>query len=142
MQRMVYFIHPPATYNTRTERSVTELIKNRIGDDIKVISPSKLSRGRIRRWKEEVAMCSAVVGMALEGNYTVSVWTVLEYAQEKRLPVYTVEVDEGGHRWKDGILEDIEKLSAEESRKFVRRVTLGSTKDMLLGMFIGGRRKY
>lgn len=141
-QRQVYFIHPSITYNSRTERYTFDLIKSEIGDDVKIISPSTLSTNRVRKWKEDVVACHAVVGLALERKYTISVWTVLEYAEEKKIPVYTVEVDEGGYNWKEGIVDDVEKLSYEETRRFARDITLGSTREMFTGLIFGRRSKY
>ncbi|MGD2251058.1 MAG: hypothetical protein PVF58_21895 [Candidatus Methanofastidiosia archaeon] len=142
-KRLVYFIHPPVTYNSRTEREVKEMIKYRLGKDIKIISPSRMSSKRIRRWKEDVQESFAVVGMALENKYTISVWTLLEYAEKQKKLVYTVRVDEGGHIWKEGIEKDVEKLSLEESRDFTSDITLGSTKDLFRNLFwFGGGSKY
>ncbi len=146
MRKKVYFIHPSITYNTRTEKSVITMIKEKIKaeirEDVEVISPSKLSRDRIMKWKEEVAMCTAVVGMALEGKYTISVWTVLDYAEERKIPVYTVMVNEGGHIWKEGVVKDIEKLSLEESDQFARELVYGFLHDIFGRIIFGGRRKY
>jgi hypothetical protein len=141
-KKQVYFIQPSITYNSRTERYTNDLIKSEIGGDVKIISPSKLSTKRIRKWKEDLKSCDAVVGLALEMKYTISVWTVLEYAEEKKIPVYTVEVDEGGYNWKEGIVEDIEKLSYEETRRFTRDISLGSTSEMVTGLLFGRRSKY
>lgn len=141
-KRLVYFIHPPVTYNSRTEKEVKKMIKSELGKDIKILSPSKMSSKKIHRWKEDVQKSFSVVGMALENKYTISVWTVLEYAEKQKKLVYTVRVDEGGYAWKEGIEEDVDKLSIKESRKFIREVTLGSTKDMLTSLLIGRRSKY
>jgi hypothetical protein len=119
------------------------MIKYRLGKDIKIISPSRMSSKRIRRWKEDVQESFAVVGMALENKYTISVWTLLEYAEKQKKLVYTVRVDEGGHIWKEGIEKDVEKLSLEESRDFTSDITLGSTKDLFRNLFwFGGGSKY
>lgn len=141
-KKQIYFIHPSITYNSRTERYTNELIKSEIGGNVKIISPSKLSTKRIREWKEDLKSCDAVVGLALEMKYTISVWTVLEYAEEKKIPVYTVEAGEGGYNWKEGIVDDIEKLSYEETRRFTRDISLGSTSEMVTGLLFGRRSKY
>lgn len=139
---MIYLMLPPITYNSRTEESVKEMIKSKLGEDVKILSPSRLSSERIRNWKQEVIDCHAVVGVSLEGKYTVSVWTVLEYAEKKKIPVYTVEVEEGLQIWREGVQAGSDKLTYEESRSFTRNLTLGSRKDILTGLFFGGRRRY
>ncbi|MBU7015240.1 MAG: hypothetical protein HXS52_10740 [Theionarchaea archaeon] len=141
-QRTIYLILPPITYNSRTEASVKEMIKSKLGTDVQIVSPSRLSSERIRDWKKEITTCQAVVGIALEGKYTVSVWTVLEFAEKKEIPVYTVEIEEGLQIWREGIQESKEKLTYEESRSFTRSLSLGSRRDILAGLFFGGRRKY
>ncbi|MBU6997158.1 MAG: hypothetical protein HXS41_03730 [Theionarchaea archaeon] len=118
------------------------MIKSKLGEDVKILSPSRLSSERIRNWKQEVIDCHAVVGVSLEGKYTVSVWTVLEYAEKKKIPVYTVEVEEGLQIWREGVQAGSDKLTYEESRSFTRNLTLGSRKDILTGLFFGGRRRY
>jgi hypothetical protein len=141
-RRTVYLILPPIIYNSRTEGSVKEMIKSKLGSNIKIVSPSTLKSKRIQNWKQEITECMAVVGIALEGKYTVSVWTVLEYAEKKGIPAYTVEVEEAFQTWREGIPSGNDKLTYEESRRFQRSIALGSRKDILTGLFFGGRRKY
>jgi hypothetical protein len=140
--KKVYFIHPSVTYHTRTERTCHRLIKSKLEKDIKIITPSELSKKQIKNWKEDIKETDSVVGMALEGNYTISIWTVLEYAEKLKKPIYTICVGEGGIKWREGILEDVKKLSLEETRKFSRKVALDDGKSMMRGMIFGRRSKY
>jgi len=141
-EKKVYLIQPSVTYHSRTERFCLKLIKSEIEGDIKIINAANLSIKRIREWKEEIKEVDIVVGLAIENKYTISVWTVLEYAESLKKPIYTIAVGEATFNWDEGILKDIEKLSLEETRKFTRGITWGDGKNMLKGLIFGRRSKY
>jgi len=141
-EKKVYFIQPSITYHSRTERFCLKLIKSELGEDMNITNPANLSMKRIKQWKEEIKEIDTVVGLALENKYTISVWTVLEYAESLKKPIYTIKVGETTFKWDEGIQKDVEKLSLEETRKFTRKITLGDGKHMLRGLIFGKRSKY
>ncbi|MEA1993657.1 MAG: hypothetical protein U9N35_04600 [Euryarchaeota archaeon] len=141
-EKKVYFIHPSITYHSRTEKRCLQLIKSELGEDLEIINPSNLNKKQIQGWKEDLTEMDAVVGMALEEKYTVSVWTVLEHAEKLKKPVYTIRVNETITKWHEGVLEDVEKLPLEETRRFTREIIYEDGKGMFKGMIFGNRSKY
>jgi hypothetical protein len=141
-KKKVYFIQPSITYHSRTERFCLELIKSELGEDIEIINPANLSVKRIKNWKEEIREIDTVVGMALEEKYVISVWTVLEYAESLKKPIYTIRIGEATSNWDKGILKDVEKLSFEETKRFTRSISFEDGKHMFRSMIFGKRSKY
>ncbi len=141
-EKKVYFIHPSITYHSRTERRCENLMNSKLEGDLDIMGPSNLSKEEIRSWKEDIEDMDIVVGLALEEKYTVSVWKVMEYADDLEKSIYTIKVNESTIKWREGILEDVKKLSLEETRDFTRKIVLDDGKSMLKGLFFGNRSKY
>jgi len=141
-EKKVYFIHPSITYHSRTERFCLKLIKSELGEEIEIINSGDIGIERVRRWKEDIMGIDAVVGMALEDKYTISVWTVMEYAESLKKDIYTIRIGETSFKWEKGILKDVKKLSLDETRKFTRDITMGDTKHAIMGLLFGRRSKY
>ena len=131
----IYFSHPSFTYHTKTEKRCIRFIRSKFENLEKIINPA--SFGALKDSKSQIQDSDIIVGMAIENKYTFLVWKEIEFAQKNELKVFSINANNKNQisDITEGMKEDYEKLSREESHKFSKKQELDnrSFKSILLG---------
>lgn len=137
----LYFSHPTFTYKTKTETTCLRILEKALETE-EIINPSDY--GIRTDPRELVDKADAVVGMAVSDKYTFLVWNEMDYGKSKNLDLYTLMVEDKNNIGPlvEGIVDDIEKLSKEESKRFSRSIMVKGSRESFFSIFIGnwGRR--
>lgn len=135
----VYFSHPTFTYRTKTESRCIEIIKKAFKDDydiIKVINPSKF--GFKINPVNEIKKADKIVGMAISQKLLYLVWKEIDIGDKFGLDSYVfyVESKDSLGPLVEGVPDDIEKLSKDQSKIFSNKM-LRKQKESFVTMMIG-----
>ncbi|WP_297523399.1 hypothetical protein [Thermococcus sp.] len=138
----VYLSEPTFLYHTRTERAIVELIEEKF-DSNNILVPSKYG---LRDTSGRIKDAEIFVAVAPLGKFTSLVGREVKLAQELGKPVYTLliarEPDGLVYLWVEGVPEEVEWLSPEETQAFSFKFAHDEYMAYLkTGLFIGSRKR-
>lgn len=138
--KVIYFSHPSFLFKTKTERACVDIIKEL--NALEIINPADY--GIKDKAAEKISRCDAVVGVAISNKFTYAVWKEMEIGIKTGSDIYTFFVESKNDIGPlvEGIPEDVEKLSKEQSENFVSQIFSGDMRESFFSMFLGhiGRR--
>ena len=137
----VYLTEPTFLYHTRTEKAILEIIEEKLNSN-NVLVPSKYGmRGTSGRIKE----AEYLVAVAPLGKFSSLVGKEVKIAQELGVKVFKLliarEENELVYLWVEGIPEDVEWLSPEETMEFTKTCHNSEFMDQIKHDLIFGSRK-
>lgn len=137
----VYLSEPTLLYNTKTEKAIVEIIQEKLGSD-NILIPSKYG---MRDTSHRIPEAEYFVAVAPLGKFTSLVGREVKIALEHGVKVYTLLIarkeDELVYLWVEGIPEDVEWLSPEETMEFTKSFLNSEFMDILKHGLVFGSRK-
>ncbi|MDV3104021.1 hypothetical protein [Thermococcus waiotapuensis] len=137
----VYLSEPTFLYHTRTEKAIVEIIREKL-DSTNVLVPSKYG---LKDTSERIKEAKYFVAVAPLGKFTSLVGREVKMAQELGVEVFTLliarEEDELVYLWVEGIPEEVEWLSPEETEEFMKTFLNSEFIDYMKNAFLLGSRK-
>jgi len=139
---LVYLSEPTFLYHTRTEKAILEIIEEKL-DSNNILVPSKYG---MRDTSHRIKDAEYLVAVAPLGKFTSLVGREVKIAQELGVKIFTIiitrEGDELVYLWVEGVPEDIEWLSPEETMEFTKTFLNSEFIDYLKhGLFFGSRKR-
>ncbi|AMQ18905.1 hypothetical protein [Thermococcus peptonophilus] len=137
----VYLSEPTLLYNTKTEKAIVEIIREKLNTD-NILIPSKYG---MRDTSKYIPKADYFVAIAPLGKFTSLVGREVKIALEHGVKVYTLliarEGDELVYLWVEGVPEDVEWLSPEETLEFTKSFLNSEFMDYLKHGLVFGSRK-
>ncbi|MBP1911718.1 hypothetical protein [Thermococcus stetteri] len=137
----VYLSEPTFLYHTRTEKAIVEIIREKLNTD-NILVPSKYG---MKDTSHRIAEAEYFVAVAPLGKFTSLVGREVRMAVEKGIKVFTLLIarreDELVYFWVEGVPEDIEWLSPEETMEFTKLFVNSEFMDYLKHGLVFGSRK-
>ena len=138
----VYLTEPTFLYHTRTERAIVEIIEEKLNSN-NILVPSKYG---IRDTSDRIKEAEYLVAVAPLGKFTSLVGREVKLAQELGVKIFTLLIARKGNElvylWVEGIPEDVEWLSPEETLEFTKTFINSEFMDFLKhGLFFGSRKR-
>ncbi|BAD85872.1 hypothetical protein, conserved [Thermococcus kodakarensis KOD1] len=137
----VYLSEPTLLYNTKTEKAIVGIIREKLNTD-NILVPSKYG---MRDTSKYIPKASYFVAIAPLGKFTSLVGREVRIALENGVKVYTLliarEGDELVYLWVEGVPEDVEWLSPEETMEFTKSFLNSEFMDILKHGLVFGSRK-
>jgi hypothetical protein len=137
----VYLSEPTMLYHTKTEKVIVEVIREKLNTD-NILIPSKYG---MRDTSKRIPEADYFVAVAPLGKFTSLVGREVKIALENGIKVYTLLIarkgDELVYLWVEGVPEDIEWLSPEETMEFTKSFLNSEFMDYLKRGLIFGSRK-
>jgi hypothetical protein len=137
----VYLSEPTLLYNTRTEKAIVEIIREKLNTD-NILVPSKYG---MRDTSKYIPKADYLVAVAPLGKFTSLVGREVKIALENGVKVYTLliarESNELAYLWVEGVPEEVEWLSPEETMEFTKMFANSEFLDILKHGFLTGSRK-
>lgn len=134
----IFFSHPPFTFQTDTEETCIEMIRDYFEDVKKIYNP--LEYGLKHDLRDFIHQSNVVVGMAILGNFTFLVHKEVEEGREKGAEIYTIRVrskEEIG-KIEKGVPDEIQKLSKDESDRFSNEM-MKENRESIWSLLVGKR---
>lgn len=137
----IYFSHPTFTFRTKTEKECISIIEKYLDAD-EIINPADF--GLKHDVRKEILEADAVVGMAVSEKFTFLVWNEMDVGKKDGEKMYTMMVESQRDIGPlvEGVPENIEKLSKNESKAFNHKMMKGTRTSLFpsLSMFKGTKR--
>ncbi|NJE54669.1 hypothetical protein [Thermococcus sp. 21S9] len=138
----VYLTEPTFLYHTRTERAIVEIIEEKLNSN-NILVPSKYG---IRDTSNRIKEAEYLVAVAPLGKFTSLVGREVKLAQELGIKIFTLLIarkeNELVYLWVEGVPEDVEWLSPEETLEFTKTFLNSEFMDYLRkGLFFGSRKR-
>lgn len=138
----IYLSEPTMLYHTRTEKAIVEIINEKLGSE-NILVPSKYG---MRDTSHRIEEAEYFVAVAPLGKFTSLVGREVKIALERGLKVFTLllarEGDELVYLWVEGVPEDVEWLSPDETMEFTKLFVNSEFMDILKhGLLIGSRKR-
>jgi len=138
----VYLTEPTFLYHTRTERAIVEIIEEKLNSN-NILVPSKYG---LRDTSDRIKEAEYLVAVAPLGKFTSLVGREVKLAQELGVKILTLVIarkeNELVYLWVEGIPEDVEWLSPEETMEFMKTFVNSEFMDFLKhGLFFGSRKR-
>jgi len=138
----VYLSEPTFLYHTKTEKAILEIIEEKFNSN-NILVPSDYG---LRDTSNRIKDAEVFVAVAPLGKFTSLVGREVKLAQELGKTVYTLLIarDKDGlvYVWVEGIPEEVEWLSPEETQAFSFKFAHDEYMAYLkTGLFIGSRRR-
>ncbi|WP_456423772.1 hypothetical protein [Thermococcus sp.] len=138
----VYLSEPTFLYHTRTERAILEIIKEKLNSN-NVLVPSKYG---MRDTSDKIKGAEYLVAVAPLGKFTALVGREVKIARELGVRVFTLilarKENELVYLWVEGVPEDVEWLTPEETLEFTKTFINSEFMDFLKhGLFFGSRKR-
>jgi len=140
--RRVYFSHPLPMHRTKTEEDATRIL-SRQWKGCEVINPFTCKKSELESLRRS---CEIMAGLAIDGKYPFIVWNDLNVARDAGTEIFTLNY--GGEdclvpSLLEGLQEDFEKLSYEDTQKLYRSILGSGAKSMISSLFLGkfGRKR-
>ncbi|MEO2151477.1 MAG: hypothetical protein ABGW50_02325 [Thermococcus sp.] len=138
----VYLTEPTFLYHTRTERAIVEIIEEKLNSN-NILVPSKYG---MRDTSDRIKEAEYLVAVAPLGKFTSLVGREVKLAQELGVKIFTLLIarkeNELVYLWVEGVPEDIEWLSPEETMEFTKTFLNSEFMDYLRkGLFLGSRKR-
>jgi hypothetical protein len=138
----VYLTEPTFLYHTKTEKAILEIIEEKLNSN-NILVPSKYG---IRDTSNRIREAQYLVAVAPLGRFTSLVGREVKLAQELGVKIFTLVIarkeNELVYLWTEGIPEEVEWLSPEETLEFTKTFINSEFMDYLKhGLFIGSRKR-
>ncbi|MFP4050366.1 MAG: hypothetical protein ACLFVB_01335 [Thermoplasmata archaeon] len=137
----IYFSHPTFTFRTKTEKECIEIIYKYLDAD-EIINPADF--GLKHDVRKNIRKADAIVGMAVSEKFTFLVWNEMDVADKVGEKLYTMMVESQRDIGPlvEGVPENIERLSKNESKAFSHKMMKGNYMSMFpsLSIFKGSKR--
>ena len=137
----VYLSEPTFLYHTRTEKAIVDIIREKLNTD-NILVPSKYG---LRDTSDRIRDAEYLVAVAPLGKFTSLVGREVKIAQELGVKVFTLliarEGDELVYLWVEGIPEEVEWLSPEETEEFMKTFLNREFMDYLKNALLFGSRR-
>ncbi|WP_297505942.1 hypothetical protein [Thermococcus sp.] len=137
----VYLSEPTFLYHTRTEKAIVDIIREKLNTD-NILVPSKYG---LRDTSYRIKEAEYLVAVAPLGKFTSLVGREVKIAQELGVKVFTLiiarEGDELVYLWVEGVPEEIEWLSPEETEEFMKTFLNREFMDYLKNALLFGSRR-
>ncbi|USS40619.1 hypothetical protein NF865_10085 [Thermococcus aggregans] len=137
---LIYLSEPTIIYHTQTEKAVLKIIEERLNSN-NFILPSDYG---LKPTHHMIKDAEIFVAVGIIGKFTSLVVREIKIAQELKKKIYTINVarkgDEIYYDFFEGIPEDIEWLSEEETQKLYEDFR-GEAFSGFMKFFFGDRRK-
>ncbi|WP_297499781.1 hypothetical protein [Thermococcus sp.] len=137
----VYLSEPTFLYHTRTEKAIVEIIGEKLNTD-NILVPSKYG---LRDTSDRIPKAEYLVAVAPLGKFTSLVGREVKIGQELGIKVFTLliarEEDELVYLWVEGIPEEVEWLSPEETEEFMKTFLNREFMDYLKNALLFGSRR-
>ena len=138
----VYLTEPTFLYHTRTERAILEIIEEKLNSN-NILVPSEYG---IRDTSDRIEEAEYLVAVAPLGKFTSLVGREVRIAQELGVKVFTILLARKGEElvylWVEGVPEDVEWLSPEETMEFMKTFANSEFMDFVkYGLFLGSRKR-
>ncbi len=138
----VYLTEPTFLYHTKTEKAILEIIEEKLNSN-NILVPSKYG---IRDTSNRIREAQYLVAVAPLGKFTSLVGREVKLAQELGVKIFTLVIarkeNELVYLWTEGIPEEVEWLSPEETLEFTKTFINSEFMDYLKhGLFIGSRKR-
>ncbi|WP_099209799.1 hypothetical protein [Thermococcus henrietii] len=138
----VYLTEPTFLYHTKTEKAILEIIEEKLNSN-NILVPSKYG---MRDTSDRVKEAEYLVAVAPLGKFTSLVGREVKLAQELGVKIFTLLIarkeNELVYLWVEGVPEDIEWLSPEETLEFAKIFINSEFMDYLKkGLFFGSRKR-
>jgi hypothetical protein len=137
----VYLSEPTLLYNTKTEKAIVDIIREKLNTD-NILVPSKYG---MRDTTKYIPKADYFVAVAPLGKFTSLVGREVKMALENGIKIYTLliarEGDELVYLWVEGVPEEIEWLSPEETMEFTKSFLNNEFMDYLKNALLFGSRK-
>ncbi|ASJ01239.1 hypothetical protein [Thermococcus gorgonarius] len=137
----VYLSEPTFLYHTRTEKAIVEIIEEKL-NSTNILVPSRYG---LRDTSGRIKEAEYLVAVAPLGKFTSLVGREVKIAQEFGVKVFTLliarEGDELVYLWVEGVPEDIEWLSPEETEEFMKIFLNSEFMDYMKKALLFGSRK-
>ncbi|CAI1492372.1 MULTISPECIES: hypothetical protein [Thermococcus] len=138
----VYLTEPTFLYHTRTERAIVEIIEEKLNSN-NILVPSKYG---MRDTSDRIKEAEYLVAVAPLGKFTSLVGREVKLAQELGVKIFTLLIarkeNELVYLWVEGVPEEVEWLSPEETMEFTKTFLNSEFMDYLRkGLFFGSRKR-
>ncbi len=138
----VYLSEPTFLYHTRTEKAILKIIEEKLNSN-NILVPSKYG---LRDTSDRIRDAEYFVAVAPLGKFTSLVGREVKLAQELGVKIFTLLIarkgDELVYLWVEGVPEDVEWLSPEETMEFTKTFINSEFMDFLKhGLFFGSRKR-
>ncbi|GAB6136135.1 hypothetical protein [Thermococcus prieurii] len=138
----VYLTEPTFLYHTKTEKAILEIIEEKLNSN-NILVPSKYG---MRDTSDRIKEAEYLVAVAPLGKFTSLVGREVKLAQELGVKIFTLLIarkeNELVYLWVEGVPEDIEWLSPEETMEFAKIFINSEFMDYLKkGLFFGSRKR-
>ncbi|AHL23581.1 hypothetical protein [Thermococcus nautili] len=138
----VYLTEPTFLYHTRTERAIVEIIEEKLNSN-NILVPSKYG---MRDTSDRIKEAEYLVAVAPLGKFTSLVGREVKLAQELGVKIFTLLIarkeNELVYLWVEGVPEEVEWLSPEETLEFTKTFLNSEFMDYLRkGLFLGSRKR-
>lgn len=137
----VYLSEPTFLYKTATEKTILEIIEEKLGST-NVLVPSNYG---LRDTSGRIKEAEAFVAVAVLGKFTSLVAREVRLAREQGVKVFTLLIardgDELVYLWTEGVPEDVEWLDEDETMEFTKMFVNAEFMDILKHGFLVGSRK-
>ncbi|AIU69658.1 hypothetical protein TEU_04520 [Thermococcus eurythermalis] len=137
----VYLTEPTFLYHTKTEKAILEIIEEKLGSN-NVLVPSDYG---MRDTSDRIKEAEYLVAVAPLGKFSSLVCREVKIAQELGVKICTLLIAREGNElvylWVEGIPEDVEWLSPEETMEFTKTFINSEFMDQIKHGLIFGSRK-
>ena len=138
----VYLSEPTFLYHTRTEKAILEIIEEKLNSN-NILVPSKYG---MKDTSDRIKEAEYLVAVAPLGKFTSLVGREVKIAQELGVKIFTLLIarkeNELVYLWVEGVPEDVEWLSPEETLEFTKTFANSEFLDFLRhGLFFGSRKR-
>ena len=137
----VYLSEPTFLYHTRTEKAIVDIIREKLNTD-NILVPSKYG---LRDTSDRIRDAEYLVAVAPLGKFTSLVGREVKIAQELGVKVFTLLIarkeNELVYLWVEGIPEEVEWLSPEETEEFMKTFLNREFMDYLKNALLFGSRR-
>jgi len=138
----IYLSEPTLLYHTRTEKAIVQILEEKLGSN-NILVPSKYG---LRDTSDKIKDAEAFVAIAVLGKFTSLVCREVKIAQELGKKVYTMTIARKGdslvYFFQEGVPEDVEWLSPEETMEFTKTFVNAEFMDAIKkGMWFGSRKR-
>jgi len=138
----VYLTEPTFLYHTKTEKLILEIIEEKLNSN-NILVPSKYG---MRDTSDRIREAEYLVAVAPLGKFTSLVCREVKIAQELGVKIFTLIIarkdNELVYLWVEGVPEDVEWLSPEETLEFAKVFINSEFMDYLKhALFFGSRKR-
>jgi len=138
----IYLSEPTLLYHTKTEKGIVRAVEEKFNSN-NILVPSDYG---LKDTSPKIKDADYFVAIAVLGKFTSLVGREIKIAQELGKPIYTMLLDkdvEGVfYTWVEGVPEDVEWLTPEETQAFTHKFVHEEYMAYLkTGLILGSRKR-